>query len=199
MLPFIITSVLLGLGLAMDAFSISLANGLHEPKMKIPRLCAIAGTFAIFQGVMPMLGWVGVHTVLSYFEALESFIPWVAFALLSYIGIKMIVEGLEERKTCELNVAPSTSRVSFKMLMLQGIATSIDALSVGLEIPDYSFVEALLCALIISVLTFIICSAGLKIGKIVGSCFSWKATIFGGVILSALGIKSLITAIIALI
>ena len=199
MFPLIITTVLLGIGLAMDAFSVSLANGLREPHMKAPRICAIAGTFAIFQGVMPLIGWIGIRTVISYFKVFNSLTPWIAFALLSYIGIKMILDGLKERKCCEFNANPSSVRVSFKLLIIQGIATSIDALSAGFKIPNYSPLEAILCSLIISAITFAICVTGLKIGKRVGSCFSWKATVFGGVILLGLGIKSLVSAILSLI
>ena len=83
---FFLNSVLLGVGLAMDAFSVSMANGLHDPKMNKGTMCKIAGTFGIFQAAMPMIGWVCVHTIVELFASFESLIPWIALALLSYIG-----------------------------------------------------------------------------------------------------------------
>ena len=183
-LVFFINSILLGIGLAMDAFSVSLANGLNEPKMCRPRMCLIAGVFAFFQALMPMIGWVCVHTVLKFFGILEKAIPWIALALLLFIGGKMLIEGLKNDSEDEIK-----SRVSFGGLMLQGVATSIDALSVGFTISDYGFVMALVCSLIIAALTFVICTAGLVIGKKFGTALSGKATVFGGAILIFLGIE----------
>ena len=91
---FFINGILLGVGLAMDAFSVSLANGLNEPKMKVGRVCKIAGVFAIFQALMPMLGWICVHTILQYFNVFEKMIPWIALILLAFIGGKMLIEGI---------------------------------------------------------------------------------------------------------
>ncbi|MGN0822880.1 MAG: manganese efflux pump MntP family protein, partial [Candidatus Gallimonas sp.] len=85
---FILNNILLGIGLAMDAFSVSLANGLNEPTMPKRKMCAIAGVFALFQGIMPMLGWVCVRTMLQYFRAFETWIPCIAFVLLGFIGGK---------------------------------------------------------------------------------------------------------------
>ena len=190
MFGLILTAIGLGFGLAMDAFSVSLANGLHEPKMKLPRMLAIAGTFAIFQGAMPLIGWVCVHTVLQYFEILGKFIPWIAFGLLGFIGGKMIIEGFSgecEDGGCE-------GRLGFGMLMVQGIATSIDALSVGFAIAENTCTEALISVLIISALTLGICLAGLILGKIFGSRLAGKASIFGGAILVLIGLEILITS-----
>lgn len=190
MFGLIITAIGLGFGLAMDAFSVSLANGLHEPKMKWRRVFLIAGTFAVFQGLMPLLGWVCVHTVLEYFSALGRFIPWVAFGLLGFIGGKMIIEGA--RGDCECGECED--RLTFGLLMVQGIATSIDALSVGFAIAENSFFEALISVAIISVLTLGICVAGIIIGKLFGQKFAGKASIFGGVILVAIGLEILISS-----
>lgn len=88
---FFLNSALLGVGLAMDAFSVSMANGLHDPRMSRGTMCRIAGTFALFQAVMPMTGWVCVHTIVELFSSFEKFIPWIALALLGYIGGKMLV------------------------------------------------------------------------------------------------------------
>ena len=128
-LMFFVNSAMLGVGLAMDAFSVSLANGLNEPQMKKGRMCKIAGVFAGFQAFMPFIGWVCVHTMLQYFKVFENFIPWIALILLCFIGGKMLNEGI-------LNKGEEVEKaeVGFKALMVQGIATSIDALSVGFTI-----------------------------------------------------------------
>ena len=128
---FFMNSVLLGVGLAMDAFSVSIANGLNEPDMTKGKMLGIAGTFGFFQALMPMLGWVCVHTFVEKFKSLEKFIPWISLVLLLYIGIKMLVEGIKKRKKKD-EVCPG-SKTGFAVLLVQGTATSIDALSVGLQ------------------------------------------------------------------
>lgn len=188
---FFINSILLGVGLAMDAFSVSLANGMNEPKMKLLRMLGIAGVFAIFQAAMPMIGWICVHTIVQYFSALQKFIPYIAFILLGFIGGKMLYEGIKNKDD-----AKEPAKVTFGVLIVQGIATSIDALSVGFTIADYGFFMALICVLIIAVVTLIICLAGLFLGKKFGTKFSNKAGILGGVILIGIGIEILITGII---
>ena len=189
-LMFFVNSALLGVGLAMDAFSVSLANGLNEPKMKKGRMCTIAGVFAVFQALMPFIGWVCVHTVLQYFQVFETFIPWIALILLCFIGGKMLKEGIrgneEEVEKAELG---------FQALMVQGIATSIDALSVGFTIAEYELLMAVVAALIIGVLTFFICFFGLMLGKKFGTVFSNKATIIGGIILIVIGLEIFITGV----
>lgn len=187
---FFFNSALLGVGLAMDAFSVSLANGLHEPDMKKIRMCKVAGVFAFFQAAMPMIGWICVHTILQYFQAFEKLIPWIALALLASIGGNMLMEGIKNKD--EESEPP---RVGAAALLLQGIATSIDALSVGFTISNYGLVMAIVCALIISAVTFIICMAGLTIGKKFGTKFSNKAAILGGIILIAIGIEIFVTGI----
>ncbi len=180
---FFVNSILLGVGLAMDAFSVSLANGLNEPGMSKVKLNAIAGTFAGFQWFMPLVGWICVHTVLQYFKAFEKFIPWIALILLAYIGGKMLIEGIKNDTEVE---KPKTG---VKALIIQGIATSIDALSVGFTIADYNFGMAFLASVIIAVVTFFICIAGLIIGKKFGTRLSNKASILGGVILIGIGLE----------
>lgn len=189
-LMFFVNSALLGVGLAMDAFSVSLANGLNEPNMKKGRMCQIAGVFAGFQAFMPFIGWVCVHTVLQYFQVFEKFIPWIALALLCYIGGNMLKDGIQNNEEEVEN-----AEVGFKALMLQGIATSIDALSVGFTIAEYGLVMALVAALIIGVLTFFICFFGLGLGKKFGTMFANKATILGGVILIVIGLEIFITGV----
>lgn len=189
-LMFFVNSALLGVGLAMDAFSVSLANGLNEPKMKKRRMCMIAGVFAGFQALMPFIGWVCVHTVLQYFQIFEKFIPWIALILLCFIGGNMLKEGFRNEEE-EIEKA----EVGFKALMVQGIATSIDALSVGFTIAEYGLAMAIVAALIIGMLTFFICFAGLGLGKKFGTIFSNKATIVGGIILIVIGLEIFITGV----
>ncbi len=190
-LLFVFNSVLLGVGLAMDAFSVSMANGLNEPGMKQKKMCGIAGVFALFQALMPMIGWICVHTVVRYFAAFEKFIPWIALILLLYIGGKMLLDGIKNKE----EAVEEMSGVGMAALLVQGVATSIDALSVGFTIADYGFAMALVCALIIAAVTFVICMAGLVIGKTFGTRLSNKAAILGGVILIFIGIEIFVTGV----
>ena len=183
---FFLNSVLLGVGLAMDAFSVSMANGLNEPKMKSGRMSLIAGCYGFFQFAMPMIGWICVHTIVVYFQKFEKFIPWIALILLLYIGGKMLIEGI---KGDDDENSDTEKRLGFGTLIVQGIATSIDALSVGFTIADYGVLMAVVASVIIAVVTFGICIGGLIIGKAVGNKISNKATILGGVILIGIGIE----------
>ena len=186
---FFFESVLLGIGLAMDAFSVSLANGLNEPCMSNKKALGISGTFAFFQALMPLIGWTLVHTIVEKFKSFEKFIPWIALALLGYIGGKMLYEGIkgkEEEQQCK--------PLALSLLVVQGIATSIDALSVGFTIAEYTFLPALVCALIIAAVTLGICFVGVKIGVHVGKKFSHKASILGGAILIFIGLEIFITS-----
>lgn len=185
---FILQSVLLGVGLAMDAFSVSLANGLNFPDMKKTTLLKIAGVFALFQFAMPMIGWVLVHSVAEKFQKVQPVIPWIAFGLLLFIGGKMIIEGI---KGDEEEVKAD---IGFKSLMVQGVATSIDALSVGFTISDYNLRNALVSTIIIGVVTFAICVIGLLVGRKLGTKLASKASIFGGLILVGIGIEILISS-----
>lgn len=188
---FFVNSVLFGIGLAMDAFSVSMANGLNEPKMKRGRMCLIAGTFCFFQIFMPLIGWICVHTIVEKFEKFEKFIPWIALVLLLYIGGKMLIEGIRNKDSDEEKPA-----VGFGALMIQGVATSIDALSVGFTIAELGVLQAVVEALIIGVVTFFICIGGLFIGKKFGTRLSNKASILGGVILILIGLEIFITGMI---
>ena len=185
-LIFLLNSVLLGVGLAMDAFSVSIANALSESQMKKGRMCFIAGVYAFFQFAMPMIGWICVHTIVEYFSKFEVLIPWIALTLLLWIGGKMIWEAVHGE---EEEVAEVAAKLTFATLMIQGIATSIDALSVGFTIADYGLVMALVASLIIAVVTFAICMSGLIIGKKAGNHLSSKATVLGGIILIGIGIE----------
>jgi putative Mn2+ efflux pump MntP len=189
-LLFFFNSVLLGVGLAMDAFSVSLANGLNEPKMRKKKMCGIAGVFGFFQALMPMIGWICVHTIVQYFTAFEKFIPWIALILLAYIGGSMLYEGIKGGDDDAEKAA-----VGKGTLLVQGIATSIDALSVGFTISEYGFVMALVCSIIIAVVTFIISMTGLVLGKKFGTRYQGKAEILGGAILIVIGLEIFITGV----
>lgn len=187
----ILKSVLLGAGLAMDAFSVSLADGLSERNMNRGRMLTIAGTFAGFQFAMPLAGWLIVHTAVGLFGILEGLIPWIALILLLFIGGKMLLEGIRELRSKEKvpeDVRSDGVRLSGPELFMQGVATSIDALSVGFTIEKYSAGLALIATLIIGVVTLIICLAGLMMGRKVGMVLSGHASVLGGVILTGLGI-----------
>ena len=183
----ILNSMLLGVGLAMDAFSVSLANGLNEPKMGPGRMSVIAGVFGGFQTLMPLIGWVTVHSLMSVLQTSLKLVHIIAFVLLLVIGGKMLLEGLRNKES-ETKAAVGTGG-----LILQGIATSLDALSVGFTIAELSAARALASSLIIGAVTFVICMAGLALGRRFGTKLGNKAAILGGVILIAIGIEILLT------
>ena len=187
---FIFNSIALGVGLAMDAFSVSLANGLHENKMKKGRMNLVAGTYGFFQFAMPMIGWFCVHTILEYFNFFQTFIPYIALGLLLYLGIEMICEAVKPEEKNE-----HVKTLGFTTLIIQGIATSIDALSVGFTIASYNAFEAFVDSLIIGAVTYVICLLGLSIGKKAGTGLSSKSGILGGVILIAIGLEIFIKGV----
>ena len=187
-LIFFVNSVLLGVGLAMDAFSVSIANALNESQMKKSRMCFIAGVYAFFQFAMPMIGWICVHTIVEYFSKFEALIPWIALGLLLWIGGKMIWEAVHGEEESAESTA-TAAHLTFATLLIQGVATSIDALSVGFTIADYGLLMSLVASLIIAGVTFAICMTGLLIGKKAGEKLGAKATLFGGLILVGIGIE----------
>ncbi len=202
-------SVLLGVGLAMDAFSVSLANGFAENTMTRKRKLYISGIYAIFQFIMPFTGWILVHFAVSFFKGFQKFIPFIALILLAFIGGKMVVEGFQSRKCsnngdcascsngqCDIKDVAQRGSLTFKVLILQGIATSIDALSVGFTIAEYNVYMVILSALIIGVVTHIICYIGLEIGTRFGTKLAGNARIIGGLILIGIGIEICIKGLI---
>jgi len=182
-----LNSVLLGFGLAMDAFSVSLVNGLREPDMPKGRMAQIAGVFGGFQLLMPMIGWICVRTILEIFQSLTKYIPWVAFGLLLFIGGKMVVEGIRNKEGQE------AEQIGTGGLLMQGVATSIDALSVGLTMTDLNWIQALAESTLIGIVTFGICMGGILIGRKAGTKLSNKAGILGGLVLIAIGVKILVS------
>ncbi|MCR5674824.1 MAG: manganese efflux pump MntP family protein [Lachnospiraceae bacterium] len=202
LLLFFINSIALGIGLAMDAFSVSLANGLKEPAMNKKRMLSIAGVFSVFQCLMPLTGYFLVHTAAELFTSILPFIPWIALGLLLFIGGKMLLEGISEfREAKNADVRdgePAASTIGgpgFRELMVQGIATSIDALSVGFTIVKYQVLSAVIASLIIGIITLVICLAGLRLGKLFGMRLSRYAAILGGLILTGIGLEIWITGV----
>jgi len=189
-LLFICKNALLGAGLAMDAFSVSLANGLAEPKMKKRRMCAIALLFAVFQAFMPLLGWMFVHRFVQRFSDFEEWIPWIALLLLVIIGGKMLLDGSHPKE----NNGHQEIQTGLGALLIQAVATSIDALSVGFTIAEYELIMALFAVWIIALITFVICLCGVFLGKKFGTKLSEKAAILGGVILILIGIEIFISS-----
>lgn len=185
----ILNSILLGIGLAMDACAVSMANGLNEPQMKAGKASLIALTFGLFQAIMPLIGWTCVHFVAQQFEAFSAVLPWISLGLLGFIGGKMIYEGFQEKKE------ETTKQLTAVVLLTQAIATSIDALSVGFTIAEYSATEAFLCAGIIAVVTFAISFGSVFIGKKFGTKLGNKAEILGGFILLAIGIEIFVAGV----
>ena len=188
---FVFGNILLGVGLAMDAFSVSMANGLNDPKMKRSGIVRIAGAFGLFQFLMPMLGWVCVHTIVQYFSAFQKAIPWIALGLLGWIGGKMLYEGIKPQEA-----DAEAKSLSHGDLLMQAIATSIDALSVGFTIAEYGAMSAFLASVIIAAVTFVICVGGVLIGRKAGTKLSGKASILGGIILILIGIEIFVSNMI---
>ena len=187
---FFVNSVLLGVGLAMDAFSVSIVNGMNNPTMYRREIVKIAGVFGFFQALMPMLGWIFTHTMVQYFVMFQKLVPWIALVLLLFIGGKMILDSRQP-----IDVQGDGSALTWNVLLMQGVATSIDALSVGFAIANYGFAMALTCALIVATVTFVICVSGVHVGRRVGIKLSGKSSLFGGMVLIGIGIEIFITGI----
>lgn len=192
----IFSSVLLGVGLAMDAFSVSLANGLNEPKMRLRKVIAISGIFAFFQAMMPLIGWIAISGFLELFKSFQGYIPWISFILLCFIGGKMIFDSIRG----DSEDGKDAKKLTIGVLFVQAIATSIDALTAGINLAkDYAlsqYLYVILSVSIIAALTFGICFGGVKIGQKVGTKFSNKAGILGGSVLIFLGLKIFIADIL---
>lgn len=184
----IITSIFLGIGLAMDACAVSMANGLNEPKMKLKKVFLIGLMFGLFQGIMPLTGYLVGS---SFLTKIEWIIPWLALILLAFIGGKMLIEGIKNKDDEHEEVKALT----FKVLFVQTIATSIDALSVGFTIADYTLIEAIVCVSIVAIITFIISFIAVFIGKKFGTALGNKAEILGGIILIAIGIEIFVSGL----
>ena len=211
-LIFIIASILLGVGLAMDAFAISIANGISRPDAKCRYVMKVTAVYAFFQFAMPMIGWVMVHEAAKALGAFNKLVPWIALVLLAFLGGRMILEGVRcgksgaevcsdggivKNSNAEVCSKAAVSKASETQpaeltgmtLFMQGVATSIDALSTGFTISSYDAEAAIVCSSIIAAVTWIMCFIGMRIGAKVGELFSAHAAIVGGVILVIIGIE----------
>ncbi len=177
---------LIGVGLSMDAFAVSICKGLQMRRLHFGRLALIALFFGGFQGLMPFFGWLLGS---AFAQAIARIDHWIAFALLFFIGAKMIYDAVSEEEEEGEKTDPP---LPLKELFMLAVATSIDALAVGVT---FSFlqVDIIRSALLIGATTFVISAAGVLIGFFTGGRFRDKAQIFGGAILIALGIRILAT------
>lgn len=180
----VIQALFIGIGLAMDAFSVSVSDGILLGKARLHQVIKIAFFFGGFQFLMPVLGYLAGST---FSGIIESYDHWVAFVLLGILGIKMIYEAVKGDEDEEHIANP----LALKTLTILAIATSIDALAVGVTFATIS-APVILSSAIIGVVTFIICTAGVYLGSYCGNIFGNKAEIAGGVILILIGTKILI-------
>lgn len=203
----ILAGLMLGVGLAMDAFAVSMTNGLNEPQMRRVKAVLIALTFALFQMVMPMIGWLCVTLIAEKFAAFAEGIPYIALVLLMIIGGKMLFDGIKHNGKAkspnesgdEQHISEATAKpLTFAALLAQAVATSIDALSTGFTLNDIAgsvWWQALIAVGIIGVVTFGISLAGVFIGKKFGDKLGSKAEIVGGIILMAIGIEIFVSGV----
>lgn len=189
----ILEVLLTGVGLSMDAAAVGMTNGLNEPKMRLTKILLIALFFGVFQGVMPLIGY---FAGTLFAEAVASIAPYVALVLLGFIGGKMIYEALKKSKEEE----ETFKNLGVGALTVQAIATSIDALAVGISLLALNGIGALkvnifaACA-IIAACTFVISLAAVFIGKKFGAVLADKAELIGGIILVAIGLKIFIEGV----
>ena len=189
---FFLNSALLGAALAMDAFSVSMANGLARSSMTRREEWLIAGTFSFFQFLMPLAGWLMVHTLMEVFDFLTGVIPWAALALLGFLGVRMIREGIAERKNPSRGSREEQRPLSRGVLATQGLATSMDALSAGLATGEYGPAAAIVSSVIIALVTLGLCLFGVRLGRRAGEAFSGRTTVLGGCVLIVIGLEILI-------
>lgn len=194
----IFISIGLGVGLAMDACAVSMSNGLNEPQMKFGKATLIAAMFGVFQGLMPMIGWLCVSLVVEQFAQFASWIPYIALVLLAIIGGKMLYDGIKQKDDDKEAVRALT----FGVLVVQAIATSIDALSTGFSLVKIAgdnagtdWWKALISAGVIAAITFGLSLGSVYLGKKFGNKLGNKAQIVGGAILIAIGLEIFITGV----
>ncbi len=185
-MEYLVEFLLLGVGLAMDAFAVSICKGLAMRKVNKKQAVVIALFFGGFQAIMPIVGWFLCKGFQNYIEAFDH---WIAFALLAFIGAKMIVETLSEKEE-DVVVEKMDPPLDMKEMLMLAIATSVDALAVGISLAalDRPIVES---ATIIGVVTFIISIVGVYIGNFFGNRYKKRAELAGGIILVLIGVKIL--------
>ena len=185
-MEYLVEFLLLGVGLAMDAFAVSICKGLAMRKVNKKQAVIIALFFGGFQAIMPVIGWLLCKGFQTYIEAFDH---WIAFALLAFIGVKMIIETLREKED-DVVIEEMDPPLDMKEMLMLAIATSIDALAVGISLAalDRPIVES---ATIIGVVTFVISIIGVYIGNFFGNRYKKRAELTGGIILGLIGVKIL--------
>lgn len=180
----------MGTGLSVDAFSICVACGIYDARMRVRRAFVVATMFAASQFVMPLLGWMCVRTVSEHFSVFERLIPWIALVLLVTLGGNMLYESF-----CHKEDSYAVRNYGLGFIFLQSVATSIDTLTVGFATSAYSFYEAFTSALTIGLSTFAVCLPGVFIGKALGNTrLSKSAGFIGGIILLIVGFEIFISS-----
>ncbi len=179
---------LLAVGLSMDAFAVSVCKGLAMKKATLKAEATCGLWFGGFQALMPTIGF---FLGALFADAIEAFDHWVAFALLAIIGINMLKEALEKKDESGDNLEKDAD-LSVKTMFLMAVATSIDALAVGISLAMVGSVNIWLAAAFIGICTCLLSALGVKIGNVFGSRYEKKAELAGGVILILLGVKILL-------
>lgn len=178
----LLSVTLIGIGLAMDAFAVSICKGLAMRKPKVSSTIIIGLWFGFFQAIMPIIGYCLGESLYSFISEVDH---WIAFGLLMLIGLNMI------RESMSLDEEKIDDSLGFRIMLLLAIATSIDALAVGISLAmDGS--DILMDATLIGAITFLISMSGVKLGSVVGDRYSSKAELLGGIILIVIGTKILL-------
>lgn len=178
--------ILLGIALAMDSLAVSIANGIKYKNYNKKEMLLASASFGFFQGLMPLLGYLVFTPLLKYISKYDH---WVVLIILSFIGVDMIKDSFEPDEVIE----EKSEMFTFKVLIWESIATAIDALSVGVTLPDFSVNPYITC-LIICLATYIVCEIGHKLGKKIAMILKNKALLLGGIILILIGLKEVLTA-----
>ena len=177
--------IILGIGVSMDAFAVSICKGLSVKKAGLKEMAICGGWFGVFQALMPLIGF---FLGALFYDAISAFDHWIAFGLLALIGANMLKEALEKKCDCESH----DGDLSIKTMFVMAIATSIDALAVGISLAMAGNVNIWMAIACIGVITFVMSGIGVKIGNLFGAKFEKKAEAAGGIILILLGTKILL-------
>jgi len=180
-----ITILGISAGLAMDAFAVSISYGCTPKKVPVKHILMISLSFGAFQAFMPVIGW---HVGRLFADLIKTYDHWVAFSLLAYIGLRMIIEGIKKEESEDICCDTDDHILDLKRLFVLSVATSIDALAVGLSLSLLGF-DIITPAAIIGLTTFIFSYAGVKMGCRLHKILGKRVEIFGGVVLILIGIK----------
>ncbi len=179
--------VLIAVGLSMDAFAVSLCKGLTMKKLDYGKGTVIAFFFGLFQGIMPLLGW---FLGKQFEQHIVAFDHWIAFVLLAYIGARMIYDALKSKDE-PVEACPVDQKINYRELLVLSVATSIDALAVGISFAFFQM-PILPAVGLIAIITFVLCFAGVILGNRFGVKYKTKAEVAGGIVLILIGLKILL-------